>query len=74
MATDPTRSVADCTTTIDKLATARAEGIQQQLADNGGSAGSAVATGPEQSWDKDDVMLFFWGNSRVALGHGETCY
>ena len=62
-----TGAIGDHATTTARLATPRTEGIQQP-ADNGGSAGSAAATDSEKpGWDEDDVMLFFWGNSRAAM-------
>jgi hypothetical protein len=64
----PTKSVGDRTTTMAKLATANARGIQRQPAGNGGGTGSAAATESEQPvWDEDDVMLFFWGNSTPSM-------
>ena len=68
VAIGPTQSIGDRTTTIAKLAAARAEGIQQQPAGNGDGMGSAAATDSEQPvWDEDDVMLFFWGNSTPSM-------
>jgi len=40
----------------------------QQPADNGDGAGSAALADSEQlKWDEDDVMLFFWGNSKASV-------
>jgi hypothetical protein len=63
-----TTGVGDHTTTTAKLAKAWGEGVQRQLANDEGSAGSAAATDSEQPvWDEDDVMLFFWGNSMPSM-------
>ena len=63
----PAQTVGDRTKTVTKLANARAEEVQQ-LANTGGSAGSAATIDSEQPvWDEDDVMLFFWGNSKPAM-------
>jgi len=68
VAMGPTKSVGDRTTTTAKLADARAQGIQQQPAGNGGGMGLAAGTDSQQPvWDEDDVMLFFWGNSMPAV-------
>jgi len=64
----PTRTVGDRKTTITKLANAWGEEVQPQSANDGSSAGSAAAIDSEQPvWDEDDVMLFFWGNSKPAM-------
>jgi hypothetical protein len=57
----PTTSVGDRAKPIDKLTAAQAEGS------HGGGMGSAAGTTSEQPvGDKDEVMLFFWGNSMAA--------
>ena len=61
----PTRGIGDRMSTINKLALARAEAGQVQPADNGDGAGSAALAGLK--WDEDDVMLFFWGNSKASV-------
>jgi len=64
----PTRTVGDRTKAIAKLANARAEEVQQQTTNIGGNAGSTAAIESEQPvWDEDDVMLFFWGNSKASM-------
>jgi hypothetical protein len=69
----PTKSVGDRTTTTDKLAKFRTQGIPPQPAGIGGGTGSAAATdSKEPGWDEDDVMLFFWGNSMPSMErHGK---
>lgn len=63
VAMSPTKTIGDRLATINKLANTRA---QQQPTNDGGS-GSAEAIDSEQpAWDADDVMLFFWGNSKAA--------
>jgi hypothetical protein len=47
-----------------KLANARAKKAQQRPANVGGSAEAIDSEQP--AWDEDDVMLFFWGNSKAA--------
>jgi hypothetical protein len=49
----PTRGIGDRMSTINKLARARGE-----PADNGEE---------HLKWDEDDVMLFFWGNSKASV-------
>jgi hypothetical protein len=64
---DPTRGVGDGAKTSPKLTKARAEGAQPQRADNGDSKLSAAIDSEPPVWDEDDVMLFFWGNSKPAM-------
>ena len=54
-----TISVEDRRTAIQKRAAAMSQGGQ--------GAGSEGSTGDQDKWDEDDVMLFFWGNSKVAM-------
>jgi len=61
------KSVGDRTKTSTELMATWAEGSQPQPASNGGGKGSAAATeSAEPVWDEDDVMLFFWSNSKAA--------
>jgi len=60
--TGPTKHIRDRTTTLIKLANARAK---QQPANVGGSVEAIDSEQPV--WDEDDVMLFFWGNSKAAV-------
>lgn len=59
----PTRAVGAHTGTIAKLDKPRGAG-QVQSADNGDGAGPSTLAG--STWDEDDVMLFFWGNTKAA--------
>jgi hypothetical protein len=59
----PTRAVGARTGTIAKLDKARGAD-QVQSADNGDGAGPSTLA--ESTWDEDDVMLFFWGNTKAA--------
>ncbi|KAF8800117.1 hypothetical protein BYT27DRAFT_7227611 [Phlegmacium glaucopus] len=65
VAMGPTRTIGDRTTTITKLANARAKEVQQQPANDGGSAEAIDSEQP--AWDEDDVMLLFWGNCKAAM-------
>jgi hypothetical protein len=64
----PTRAVRDRTITIKKLTDARNKAGQVQPTDTGDGAGSAALADSEHSIpDEDDVMLFFWGNSKASV-------
>jgi hypothetical protein len=64
----PEKGVNDRMTAINKLALARGEAGQVQPADDGDGEGSAALADSEQlKWDEDDVMLFFWGNSKASV-------
>jgi hypothetical protein len=64
----PTRGVGNRKTTINKLARARAGAGQVRSADNGDGPGSAALADSELSiQDEDDLMLFFWGNSKASV-------
>jgi len=54
--TGPSRTVHDRTVAIRKRGVAR----------NLGGASAGNTAGAEAKWDEDDVMLFFWGNSKAA--------
>jgi hypothetical protein len=54
--------------TIKKLTDARSKASRVQSAGNGNGVGSATLADSEHSiQDEDDVMLFFWGNTRVSI-------
>jgi len=59
----PTRVTHDRTATINKRATAA---IPQGAGNAGSTTKGAVESEAQDQWDEDDVMLFFWGNSRAA--------
>jgi hypothetical protein len=63
-----TRTVRDRTKTIKKLTDARSKASRVQSATNGNGAGSATLADSEHSiQDEDNVMLFFWGNTRASI-------
>ena len=68
MAMGPTHSVSDHTTTIARLATAWADGIQWQPTGNGDGMGS-VATTANMGWGQCDVIFL----GQLNAIHGETC-
>jgi hypothetical protein len=62
----PTKSVGDRSKAINKLEKARAEEGQGLPPNDGGSASSGAGADSQPRWDEHDVMLFFWGNSKLS--------
>jgi len=58
----PTRVIHDRTNAIKKRAATNLQGAGNE----GSTVERAVDSAAQGQWDEDDVMLFFWGNSRAA--------
>jgi len=56
----PPKQVHDRVLAIEKRRKAKA------AAEEAKKANASKGAKPKAAWDEDDVMLFFWGNSRVA--------
>jgi hypothetical protein len=54
-------------TAIEKRAAAVSQGGQGAGGERNRSEGAAADLEEQDRWDEDDVMLFFWGNSKAAL-------
>jgi hypothetical protein len=57
----------DRNTAIQKRAAAMSQGGQGAGSKRKRSGGAAADLEEQDRWDEDDVMLFFWGNSKAAL-------
>jgi len=58
----PPKVPSDRSKTIAKLDKARADQGNAQ----GGASGGPVESVEDETYDEDDIMLFFWGNSKAA--------
>ena len=63
----PIRVMHDRKTVIQKQAAAVSQGGQVAGSERNTSEGEAADFEAQDRWDEDDVMLFFWGNSKAAL-------
>lgn len=63
----PSRITHDHTSAIQKRAAAMSQGGQGAGNERSTSEGAAADCEAQDGWDEDDVMLFFWGNSKAAL-------
>ena len=57
----------DCNIAIEKRAAATSQGGQVAGSERNRSEGAAGDLEEQDRWDEDDVMLFFWGNSKAAM-------
>ena len=60
------KSVHDRTTAIEKRKASRTRGVRTGKATARAGAGGMVESEGQVSWDEDDVVLFFWGNTPAA--------
>jgi hypothetical protein len=63
----PTRAKHDRNITIQKRAATMSQGGQGAGSKRKRSEEAAADLEVQDRWDEDDVMLFFWGNSKAAL-------
>jgi hypothetical protein len=63
----PTRVKDDRNIAIQKQAAAMSQGGQGSGSERNRDEGPAGDLEEQDRWDEDDVMLFFWGNSKAAL-------
>jgi hypothetical protein len=57
----------DCNIPIEKRAATMSQGGQGAGSERHRSEGTAADLEEQDKWDEDDVMLFFWGNSKAAM-------
>jgi hypothetical protein len=62
-----TRVKDDHNIAIEKRGAAMSQGGQGTGSERNMREGTAADLEEQDRWDEDDVMLFFWGNSKAAM-------
>jgi hypothetical protein len=57
----------DRNTAVQRRVAAMSQGGQCAGSERNGSEEAAGDLAEQEAWDEDDVMLFFWGNSKAAM-------